>query len=797
MQAATSSPVVVCDRLLRFDTRMRKLQYHLRCLNQDLTLMDQGWNLTYALDWCELYRYAFGIRHVLESNEVPTLTTRQRHVFVDKAAAIRLLLSGFHPNARVLLLPPYAYEMTIFLERLRGQGNRLETQLRRLAKARQEDLELKRSLANIRDWHLKHPDVPVPQHLARAVYRTLRRDFKSILYELLAISSRGVNGLADLLGGSGKRILYIDELWPDLIDSIRSIREDIVVQSEWFMRFQEVRGRWLSDFDDACAVMMVERLNRQLWKKRECLLLVSDAATMSEVLNWDLSFAEKHDSEDRPKGILDWRSLESLRFGEYRLLRTPRTFLIYMVYGGQRRTAARRIQTSLFLLTQYFSLASRIVSHIKTRCPNYVREDRRMVKDEEGKCTNCPYAGDSQSISNLLKRYEGLEREYEVVQLISRGPDVLTASAVWTEETIGHLLGEELSRELVRMAKDAEGEGSTLGGVLRDRRGELESRLSDLRGSVAVRALVGAPAQDIDILGYNVEKFVRVFGRLGFRSEVVGSSVNGMLLMLRGDEIDTEKTRNAILELHTIAEDESLTGSEGLLLSAALAYVCEERKYCWHLCEAEIASKGVQAEFGIRYLRVLAETSVALREEDRSLARAAVEHARVLVEEAGEEARSWHVYGLVSARLRSADLVDIPVGEVCKRLREACRRCNDPELRTTIANNLLYGICALCEPHEVLRAEVESLLELLVSFSRSQMQWSSYLDTEAAACLWLLELEKNKEEREVLIKQARSAEMRALKLARRRGAGPEELSQFESRMSEIEKIKRSEEGERD
>lgn len=772
--------VDTCDRLLRFDFQMRRLRYHLQCLQQDLRLMDGGWRIHYALDWCELNRYAFGFQDFVGRPDATGPSSKVKKAYVEKVSAARFLLAGIHRNARCVLLPPYVSEMIATLEYTRSRTLREEVQLEKLRWLLERDGGLIAALREIAQRRLAEPERPIPRSLLTAIYRRLGSEFRDVLLLRLAVADNGVRALRGLLQGEKRRLYFLDEVDDEAAAICRGLTDGrSVLSSKWFAAFQGMRTRWVCNFHDAWALEVISVLNQVRRDDKKLFAIVSDAPTMTHALNWDLLDWFEAGHVVRPRGVAP-----AIEPGdgaeEFRLLRTPRTFLLLLLYSRESEPAPLRIERTLNDVRSYFTLAAGIVRHIKEQCVHsYDRQYGRLAREEKTACNSCPYGGREGDLGGLLKKYEKLRVEYEGVQLLLRRDAYLSDFGTSEKARLDELYGVDLVDTLLEFA-DAE----RLSAHLRARREKLDKALLGLEGDVTNVTILEAPGERMSAIGYNIERFLKIVGRLGFQDPTIRSAVNQVEVAVQMGEGNGERVRGRLLELFQLSKTPNGKDGERVVLQAALAYVCGEREFCRDLCDSALRAAAGN-EFALRYLGTLARCAVGMKTRDPDQVLSALADAAMLTQTHEEDARSWHLLGLLRFRVWMKKIdVEIAEDDVFGPLERAKSLATNRELESTAVNNELYALCRIGWTKPEWRPRVESALACLQGEMGQGEEWASFRDTEGCALMWLCRFESELSKKEAFRATAIQSFNRALHLARTRGAGADVITEFESHLRE-------------
>jgi len=531
-----------CERLFRFDRRMRSIRYHLRAIEQDITLAEAGWTINYAIDFCELYRYAFPLHQLLSSGENHLYSRQHRRDLVDKTASMCVLLEGINLGERLVLLPPYAAELSDFLENMIPKQHVIEDKINSIKES--GSLLSKEDQSKI-NYFLKYDqnNETIPEDLRKEVLGILLKDCKELLFTWLSVFKPGVTLINKHLSGKKPKIHQFSSLidsfhsWEKTKTTIEKMMLDDIIKGDWFNLFQNTRNRYTSDLADATAVETIIKLQSQLVKEKEVVVLLSDAPTMTRVLNWDLIDFEQPQLQKKPRGIIRGVSVDDdPTFGEYRLLRTPRTFLFYLICSGDNREETlNETRKRLKQVNAYFSIAARIVQSAKMIALEDTDEAIRQemigscdfldpstgcISDvDEEECKKCPLYNIREKLSENLTRHEKIVRLFENASLYTNMEKFIGSVIQPKRDLLKKAYGEELSQAVQKFMDLSQAKNIPLAKEMGDEQRMLTREVLSIRENITSSMIKDITGHSLEELKYKLHRHLRIFGRIGFKDE--------------------------------------------------------------------------------------------------------------------------------------------------------------------------------------------------------------------------------------------------------------------------------------
>lgn len=247
--------------------RIRRLQRESQYLESFFSLQLEGYEAHFAVDFSELYAYAFPLRELFDalkdevSHEELARRDRQR---VAGFALLEVL------QRQVLLLPPYLSEMRRMLRYLRGseisalEDFVLKMQSDAMARARAEE-SIRRSLEGFEEAPMLRQD---------DVLELAKEALKELFSVVEALTGRFEDGLARLraLAEREQLVLWSDPLPDVTVDQNMAFGDTVPWARELATKR---RGHRTSSLIDAWAAGYVREINKQIVPSRSILFLVS------------------------------------------------------------------------------------------------------------------------------------------------------------------------------------------------------------------------------------------------------------------------------------------------------------------------------------------------------------------------------------------------------------------------------------------------------------------------------------------------------------------------------------------
>ncbi|MEW5922779.1 MAG: hypothetical protein AB1746_02195 [Candidatus Zixiibacteriota bacterium] len=746
----------LCKSILQFDRQLRSIRYHLKALRDDILLIKDGWQINYAIDYCELYRYAFGSCSLLNTSTGRLPSSMKRDDYVNKSYGTNLLLSNPFTNSRLILLPPYAIELLRFIPSLHQHAAKAALQMAKIKELFDSKTDQLNILQQVYDYRHKNPLKQLPKGLQGRLARYLIMNYREILFLSMATAEEGINALRKLIVGNNPKIMYYEKAWPDLCNILYDISESIVKGSQWYLMFNILRNRPASDFFDAQALEIIDRLNNRITSQKQVVLLYSDAPTMTRALNYDLLHPSPPNIEPKPKGYIMGIKTKSAYFSDqqYRILRTPRTFLFYGVcLGEDYDETLSNINIRLNEVERYYPVTRNYFENIRNSCKYYKKEYGEISVPLESYCKRCPVRHNMQDIAKDIVRYNEFAIQYENASLYLN-QSKLVYKLKLKGDKLRRIFDRQLAEAVEDFADNIKKDTFNINDDIRRRQRTIMHKINSLRDEVGRGAIKYASPFAISSLSHKIDKFLRVYALMRFRNKAITQTVRVFeetkLQHLDINSRRTNEIQNALMKLINIAYASKKPSVEGVLIRAILAYIYGEYDYAREIIARELSSFNHNSEdlFRLRFIKCLTTHSSGLSLNDSKIIDIAMLESKELMDEFPKKARSYHLYGFLA--IRSKKRIKgrtIGLDHILNILETALELANgeDRSLRAAILNNYIYAIYQFKRNSETMAEIAYQKYEVLKKLVDEMNNWPvNYLDTFGCVMLLTAKYCKNK-----------------------------------------------------
>jgi hypothetical protein len=615
-----------CERLFRFDRRMRSIRYHLAAIEHDIELSMAGWKINYAVDYCELYRYAFPLYRLLSDGAERLLIESERREVVDKTAAMALLLKGIGLNERIILLPSYAVELNEFLNNISSSQKVIIDYIERAKSApsmlEDHDKEILEKFIRCID-----ESENIPKDIRIDTLNLLIRQCRELLFMWLSALQPGVSLLRNIIGDKAKTISTVadliknDDAWSETGGLLKNITLEQTISGKWFEMLQKVRNRYISDLIDAIAMESIERLNSHLIKKKQVVLILSDAPTMTRTLNWDIIDIKPPEMEGKPRGVIcDPSPCDRASVAEYRMLRTPRTFMFYLLcLGNSPKDTLSKVLEHRIAVDDYFSMAAKIIQEVKgvgreiytdelireemlKSCKFYDRRTNTLNKVDESICAHCANYAIRDKLAENLKSHERTVKEFENASIYSNMEKFIGELVKSRRDILEQTYENELGSALKKFAHMMIRGNLPLKNDIDKKRSQLIQDIEETRKSITSCVIMDASAQTVDDFRYKLDQYIRIFGRIGFKDERITRAIENLRRSFRRQKERIFNIGEDLYKLYELSKRSDTSVPEAGLLKATLAFLNDQLPYCLEKVRVQLSMEKCPNVFGARLL---------------------------------------------------------------------------------------------------------------------------------------------------------------------------------------------------
>jgi hypothetical protein len=724
--------------MLSFDRKMRSIRYHIKAIEYDEFLKRNGWEIYYALDYSVIYSHAFATWDFIKRSKVE-LSEAVKHEIIQKSAGIHFLLDNTKYKNRLILLPPYAYELGDFINKIRCPDFRAEIQLQKLQNffiKKKADYNAFEKLIEMEKKEVRE----LPAKLVSECINLLVEEFGDLLFLWLCQREQGLHTIKKLF--CNNQIDFIDTLWPNATPCKEKYDESSVLSSDWMKMFREVRNRPQSDFLDAQAINIVLELNSVLNKDKKVLLLVSDAPSMTRVLNWDLIPRNPPSVKTKPRGVLLSLIPDSNFFPtEYRILRTPRTFLGYILFlNGDQINIEQSLNKWENSVDKYFSIAVRVVKDIREKCTHRIDHDHeRIIIDSKSKdCEECPISNKSDELLNLINTYGHVIEEFENVQLCLNKKHIFKEASIYNNT---NAFSYDLSKMIFDFVETIMISSELVKNEIHQKRRTLEDTINEILHSIPTKTIQAVSKDGLIVLRQLINHYIRFSEILRFSNRKI-TEIFTKIKNLKPGQANIDTLRSYIYALVELSNQNRNEVYEANLLRAFLAYMYGEYGYCNEVIEDELNYKDLQNEIGLKFLHCL----VTYKRGDELgpyLYEKSIKLAEDFLNNNLGDPRAHHLLGLLL--LRSMKIEDArfkrTIQEILSIYKNALNLNPTGKLRIAILNNIVYGLTRFGSNIDDSLERAEKYASELEKLENKEDWTPSIIDT--IGCLAMLKAKKS------------------------------------------------------
>jgi hypothetical protein len=744
------------------EKRIGSYLYHLTAIDIDHRLIAKGWKVNFAVDYHQVYSYAFPFTGFIETLREQVPSDAERIKFVERQAAIGFVFEGLKDCPTPILLPPHAIELgNTIVKKKAGMIKRYLNlnKIRDWSKGilSQEDQQV---LEEAFTWIDEHKGEPFPENLLTKTTRVTLAHFKDLLYLLLNTTVEGFERIQHLFDQKNPKLKFTFQCWPEYDSLLSDIAIKEIRESDWFEMFSKVRGKWDADYRDSQAIEMILALNKELMTKkaREILLLVSDAESMDNVLNWD----KKPELIERFKkyqiGIIKCDEIDT----EIRLLRTSETFLVYLLNLGDSDEKTMENLDSIRRSMLDFHKLKPILEEIKKECAYCPTSEECFATDNGQKCEKCDKKTRCDELRKGIINHKERVDQLDSVRLFLNRNFFLRPH----EQVVRKLLDKRLSDIVTGFIKFMKAPSDTFTSEFGEKEAELDKTI--IATELALRKLsVDVVRDSLGQFRYFVTKFQGFPHSIKFENPEIKETLEQYSKISLKDPEAPAKLYDLTLKTLSLT-DKVDDYNESKLLLASLFYSYGEYTCANYVIDREIARATLPNEFEYRYVQCLALNRQGLAPGNERFFHKAMAIADQLIRNYPMSPRTHYLYGMllgrgIQARIVSQDKVD----QIVQLFETAYNYCEnrDRELRISILNNIIFMIF-LSEKytHENVLKAMSAFDLITKQIERSE--WPPHL-WDTVGCLRFMQsfVTSKVEEQVKLVKEAKENIENALEIA--------------------------------
>lgn len=739
--------IQTCEKLLKYDRNMRSIRYHINAILSDLALQNDGWRINYAIDFSVIHDFIFGFYELLKSSTGKNgIKHKKIESFIQKNAGMDYLFNMLKNDERLILLPSYAFELGYFINNRRNPISiKPEIQFSKFETFLHQKNQYIAPLSELYNFKKENSDVEPPDALIEKCLSIITKEFDEIFFLWLYeadhnnLKSQGFKRLRNLFERDKNKIQFINDIWPKITKTLNTYANNF--SSKWLEMFKAIRNRINNDVVDSEAIDIIYSLNTLLNKNKEIVLLVSDAPTMTRVLNWDL-IGLSVPSVDKPlRGLYNTKlEVKDYLFPEYRILRTPRTFLFYIMCSGENRDSfLLNAEKWSAIVSQYFSMTSTIVNDIKEKCKLRIDIEQSKILDKESAvCQGCNVLEKDNKLNDIFDHYTKIESKLSNIQLFLNKEEVV-AEEIGKRAT-EELVNDKISSLMVEFVINLNDRYKYFKEKLLQKKDELSDELMKINNTIGPTIVDMAGPNEILQFKTILEEYLSIFDRIEFQNKEI-KGISKEISLLNYQEPDPPKLKIIISKMLQLTQSSKEDFSEVNLLKASLSYLAKEYDYCIDLLRSELSGKNPVNYYGLKYLYGITLFRQSIKNQDSKIFNLCIEEIQNLVSQFPTDPRSCHLLGFVSLeakeRMFTRELFDSDVKEIINLLEESLKLNPKKRLSIKILNNIAYCLYKYGEKTKDNANYARTNINKIIELESDVKNWTpQILDT--AACVLLL-----------------------------------------------------------
>jgi hypothetical protein len=518
----------------------------------DFEMMIDGWNISFAVDFHQIYNYLHPKKRKDEDKET------EHEIFLRAAGTF--IFSELEEIEKLFILPPHSTELINHLVHLKEEVMIIREYV-------SEDLLEEHERQNLEN--------------AKEIYDTGGELSKELMDEILELINAKFLRLYKLVSGGfrneiaevnnlfkSRKISKVTEVWDeDVIDVIQKESQKSVKEFKWFDGFRELRPKnrnIANNVRDARVIQIIMAVNDFFKEKnkKEVIYLISDAETMERVLNWDMFDDLNWKEEEHPLGTIK-------NLGKYksvRILRNSKSFLVYLFNKSKSENKQKRRINTIRNLTA------------RRRELDKLAAIRAMIMEEFVLCTTkCNDPEKEKQCLKIRNKIEEFEREYRKTssfKLISESRQLLKPYI----DGFGmiHYRDTENLRDVKSLVDFLLLEKKDFEKRIKRETEELEVKINQTLSSLRSDIIKGLSFESFWKMNYKLRRLRGIPYKIMFKNEVIRDSLKEFFELMDeyAEELQKEKKEDKFRDIQErwrkileLTENESLGLEHRLLLA--------------------------------------------------------------------------------------------------------------------------------------------------------------------------------------------------------------------------------------
>jgi hypothetical protein len=763
-----------CEQYDHLVKRMQLYKYHLDLVKNDLELINEGWDLNFALDFSQLYLFAFPMDELIQkiADRTPP-SEAERNRLVNLQAARGFVFYELKKCPKPILLPPYAIELRNFLAVQESRRLQRNLYVRFIKKwPREMFSNSERNILNeITQWYDSHEtDEDLPEQLFKKGINFFSSRFRDLFFLISGSSREGLTIIRNLFSEEAPRVLLAHQRWPRYSKFISEVVSKPESDSIWFEMLSDIRGKWDSDYRDAAAIELAIELSKMLKKKKkpEIVLLVSDAFSMNAVLNWDKSEDKKlmDRFKGKPLGILELPSGK-----EVRLLRTSDTFLLFLLHAGKTfEESVDKVGEEHRRVMDFFKRSPRI-EDLKKECALYDKRNNRYSEYDPKKCKECKRGGAvCDNLKNWLKNYESMFDQLEATKLYLYRKSYLIPFKDMLEDKY-FMLKEALRLSIFLLGRPS----NQFESIFEDKEIELQKQMVKTQKELG-RLTIEVDKESMKEISYRIGQFTGIPHKIQFSNPKILEILYELKEDIKAYVWDFDKLKSLTSKIFEVTDSWDPYDDSMLLLSV-LFFAYGEYALAEEISIEALSADDLQNRFEYEYIRCLALHKRGLaKKELKPLFLSSIELCEQLCSKYQDEPRACYLLGIIVRRGIEAGLVkkytlDDAINKFKKALLINDKIIKDIDLTAAILNNIA---CTVCAKEQVDEHSLDIAWEAIQRLEQPPIGIESwhpkFFDTKSCVLLLRALREPSQSERKKHLLRAEESINKALDLAKMAGA---------------------------
>ena len=684
-----------CEQYEHLVKRMQLYKYHLDLVKNDLELIDEGWDLHFALDFEQLYSFAFPMEELIRKIADKTLPSEaERNRLVKLQAARGFVFYELNRYPKPVLLPPYAIELRNFLAIQESRRLRRTFYVKFIRQWGREMFSNKERdvLNEVTQWYDSHKtDEDLPEQLFEKGVNLFSSRLRDLFFLISGSSREGLTIIRNLFLEEAPRVLLVHQRWPQYSKFISEVVSKPESESIWFEMFSDIRGKWDSDYRDAVAIELAIELSNVFKKEKKpgIVLLVSDAISMNTVLNWDKSGDKKLMDRfgNKPLGILELPGGK-----ETRLLRTSDTFLLFLLHAGKTfEESMNKVREEHRRVTDFFKRSPRI-EELKKECALYDKRTNRYSEYNPRKCKECKRGGVvCNNLKDWLKNYESMLDQLESTKLyLQRKSYLFPFKNILSDK---YFMLKEALRLLIFLISRSSNQFESM---FEDREIELQKQMVMTQKELG-RLTIEVDKESMKEISYRIGQLAGIPHKIQFSNPNILEMLDDLKEGMKYYDWDFDKLQTFTSKIFEVTDSWDPYDDSMLLLSV-LFYAYGEYALAEEISIEALSADNLQNRFEYEYIRCLAlhKRGLAKRGLEPLFLRA-IELCEQLCSKYQDKPRAYYLLGVIARRGIETGLVkkytlDDAINAFNQALIINDKIIKDIDLTAATLNNIAYTV---------------------------------------------------------------------------------------------------------